>query len=268
MTQPEIHEVETSEESVELVPVPVGEPDQQIATAKQYPRSITRFRREALSLACLDEDTAGDCLYALPRAGKTIEGPSVRFAEILLYAWGNARAEAEVIEEGATHLTAQGTFFDLERNVAIRKKVKRRITDKHGRRYNEDMIGTTGNAAISIALRNVTFVGIPKALWRSIYEAARKASIGEAGTLTQTRQKMLDHFGKMGVSPEKLFARLGVVGIEDIKEDQVITMRGLANAIKDGEASIEDVFNPRAAADPVETPDLNARLKQRAEEKA
>lgn len=246
--------------------------DVQVATAKKYPRSVARFRKEAEALATLDEETAGECMYALPRAGKTIEGPSARFAEILLYSWGNSRAEAQVIEEGKTHVKAQGTFYDLERNVAVRKIVARRITDRQGRRFNDDMVGTTGNAACSIALRNAVFAGVPKAIWKQIYQKARQASIGKAGTLTQSRQKLMDHFAKMGVTAEKVYAFLGVQGIEDIGEDQVITMRGVANAIRDGEATVEDTFSPRVVNGGASsgTPDLNSRLaeKGKAEPKA
>ena len=252
---------EPESESVEVAEIPRDAMvDNQISTAKRYPRSITKFRKEAMSLACLDEETAGECMYAVPRDGKTIEGPSTRLAEILLYSWGNSRAEARVIEEGATHIKSEGTFYDLERNVAIRKVVTRRITKKDGRRYSEDMIATTGNAANSIALRNAVFAGIPKAIWKNIYIQARLASLGKAGTLTQTRQKLIDYFGKMGVVPEKIFALLGVEGLEDIKEDQLITMRGLATAIKDGEASVEETFSPRATG-LGDAPDLNERLK-------
>jgi hypothetical protein len=251
-------------DEVSVIQLPaVGEFTDQVSIAKKYPRSVTRFRKEAESLSCLDEETAGECMYAVPREGKTIEGPSARFAEILLYSWGNSRAEAVVIEEGATHVKAQGTFYDLERNVAVRKIVSRRITKRDGRRYSDDMVGTTGNAACSIALRNAVFAGIPKAIWKAIYDKSRLASIGRAGTLTQSRQKALDHFSKMGVAPEKVFALLGVEGIEDIKEDQVITMRGIANAIKDGEATVEETFSPRATGS-ASTPDLNSRIKEKA----
>jgi hypothetical protein len=260
----EVHEPNDDSEETALIQVLPNDAmvDVQVATAKKYPRSVTRFRKEAESLSCLDEETAGECMYALPRGGKSIEGPSARFAEIILYSWGNSRAEAVVIEEGATHVKAQGTFYDLERNVAVRKIVSRSITDRNGRRYNADMIGTTGNAACSIALRNAVFAGIPKAIWKAIYDKSRLASIGKAGTLTQSRQKALDHFSKMGVTPEKVFALLGVEGIEDIKEDQVITMRGIANAIKDGEATVEETFSPRATGS-ASTPDLNSRIKER-----
>lgn len=242
--------------------------DMQIATAKMYPRAISRFRKEAEALALLDEQTAGECFYALPRSGKTIEGPSARFAEIVLYAWGNARADADIVAEDDTHITAQGTFFDLERNVAIRVRVKRRITDKHGRRYNEDMVGVTSNAGISIALRNAVFKGIPKALWKPIYEKARRASLGEGGTLQQKREQAFEWFRKLGVEPERVLAVLGVGGIEDVKEDELITLRGLANSIKEGETTIEETFPRPGSVDTGANRELNEALQRKAEAQA
>lgn len=261
--KPEVNEIEPEE--IVGVPALVGDSDvaAQVTTAKTYPRSVSKFRKEAHDLACLDQDTAGECMYAVPRSGKSIEGPSARFAEIILYAWGNSRAEAKVIDEGPIYVTAEGTFYDVERNVAVRKTVKRRITNKRRERYSDDLIVMTGNAASSIALRNAIFAGIPKALWKNIYEEARLASIGKAGTLTQTRQKMLEHFSKMGITPEQLFGLLDIDGLEDIKEDQLITLRGTANALKEGTVTVEELFNPR---DDNETPDLNERLKKEAEE--
>lgn len=263
----EFHERD-DEAGVEIIPMPAsdGMVDVQIATAKRFPRSIARFRKEAEALALLDEETAGECIYALPRSGKVIEGPSARFAEVLMFAWGNARAEAEVIDEGQTHISARGSFFDMERNVAVRKTIKRRITDSKGRRYNEDMIGVTGNAANSIAMRNAVFAGIPKALWKPIYERARLASLGQGGTLTQKRQQLVEWFGKMAVTPEQVCSLVGVEGIEDVKEDQLITLRGFANAIKDGEIKVEDLLNSRdtGAAAATATGDLRERVRQRA----
>ncbi len=261
----ELHMASEAEEEtgVELAPLPAGDVmiDSQIATAKRYPRSIARFRKSAEELATYDEETAGECFYALKRSGKVIEGPSARFAEILLYSWGNARADAEVVEVGEKTLTSQGTFFDLERNVAIRKKVERRITDSHNRRYSDDMITVTGNAANSIALRNVVFAGVPKALWKQIYLKARRVAIGDAGSMAQTRQKLVEHFGKMGVESEKVFAYLGVHGIEDIGEDQIILMRGLANAIRDSEITVEEAFAPERPARGARS-DINERLQE------
>lgn len=218
--------------------------DVQVATAKQFPRSVDKSLKEAFTLATLDEETAASMLYALPRGGKAIEGPSARLAEVMAYSWGNLRADADIVAEDKTHVTAMGTCFDLEKNVAIRVRVKRRITDSKGKRYNEDMIGVTSNAAISIALRNAVFKVVPRTFVDRIYAEARRASLGKGGTMAQKRQAAMDWFAKLAVKPEEVYAVLGVRGLDDIGEDQLITLRGLKNAIKDGETTVEAVFRP------------------------
>ena len=131
-----------------------SEIDQQIATAHKYPRSIKRFRDEAQAMVTLNEKVASECIYALPRDNKVIEGPSARFAEVVASAWGNSRAGARVVSDQGDFVTAQGVFHDLERNVAITYEVQRRIVNKQGVRFKAGMIGVTANAACSVALRN------------------------------------------------------------------------------------------------------------------
>ena len=50
-----------------------AEIDTQITTAKRFPRSIKKFRDEALTLATYDEKIAGSCYYTLKRGGKQID---------------------------------------------------------------------------------------------------------------------------------------------------------------------------------------------------
>ena len=67
-----------------------AEIDTQISTAKAYPRSLTKFRDNALSMATFSEDIAAACTYALPRGGSKLEGPSIRLAEIVAAEIGRA----------------------------------------------------------------------------------------------------------------------------------------------------------------------------------
>jgi hypothetical protein len=230
--------------------------DIQIATAKQYPRSIAKSLKEAMTLATLDEETAGSMFYSLKRSGKLIPGPSVRLAEVMSYAWGNLRVDADIVAEDKTMVTAMGTCFDLEKNVAVRIRVKRRITDSKGKRYNDDMIGVTSNAAIAIALRNAVFKVVPRSFVNRIYNAAKQASLGK-GTIAEKRENSLEWFGRQGVKPEQVYELLGVQGIDDLGEDQLIALRGLKTAIKDGETTIDATFR---AAKVGGAADLNAAL--------
>lgn len=231
-----------------------AEINQQIATAKRYPRSVKAFLNEALQMATLNERVAQECIYALPRDGKTIEGPSARLAEIIACAWGNSRAGARVVDDRGDFVTAQGVFHDLERNVAITYEVQRRITDKNGRRFKPDMIGVTANAACSIALRNAILKGVPKAFWSEIYDQARKVALGDSQTLANRRARALAALQKFGATPEMVFAKLGVSGEVDITLDHLAVLFGIATALKDGDTTVEDAFAadgaPATAAKP------------------
>ena len=231
-----------------LEPQPIaqlgGEVDVQIATAKRYPRSIKAFKEQAMMMATFDEATAAGCFYSLPRGGKPIEGPSARLAEIVLSAWGNVRADARVVATEEKEIVAEAMTWDLEKNVAIRVQVRRRITGKNGQRFNDDMITVTGNAACAIALRNSVFKVIPNVFTNSIYHAARKAAIGDIKTIAASRADMVEYFGKMGVTPDRVFAAVGKANIEEIGLDELATLKGVATAIKDNEFTVDDAFPP------------------------
>jgi hypothetical protein len=239
-----------------------AEIDQQITTAKKYPRSVEKFLRNSRSLATLNPQTAMACNYALPRDGKMIEGPSARLAEIIASQWGNCRYGARIVAEDAQFVTAQGVFHDLEHNSFVTFEVKRRITKTNGTRYGADMIGVTSNAACSIALRNAVFKGVPKAVWDPVYLASRQTAAGDIETLATRRENMLNEFKKLGVKREEVYKVLGVTGMADLGLDEMLTLGGLFTAIKDGDTTVDAVFHRKhdGATTSGEESDLNREL--------
>lgn len=222
-----------------------SEVDMQIATAKQYPRDIQAALNRIQTLATLDEETAGDCFYTLRRGngGQVIEGLSVRFAEIIAGAWGNLRAQARIIGNDGRTITAQGVCHDLETNFAVSVEVKRRITDKNGKTYNEDMQVMTGNAACAIAFRNAVLKVVPKSVTKRIIEQVKQVAIGKAMDLETSRARMLSYYGKLGVNQAALFSYLGVKRVGDIDAQMIFELRGLANALKEGTTTIAETFS-------------------------
>lgn len=219
-----------------------SEIDMQIATAHKYPRSITQFRRDVMDMVTISEQVAQECIYALPRDGKMIEGPSARFAEVVASAWGNGRAGARVVSDQGDFVTAQGVYHDLQKNVAITYEVQRRITGKNGRRFSADMIGVTANAACSIALRNAILKGVPKAFWADMYEGARRTAMGDVKTLPTRRAEAFKALQSYGVSKEQVLAKLGLAGEADIGQEQLLALRGILTAIKEGDTTPESAF--------------------------
>lgn len=243
----ETHDVEVLQVSntESLAALTRSEIDVQVATAHQYPRNLAKVLNNIETLATMDEDVAGSCFYTLRRQGKVIEGPSVRMAEIIASSWGNLRVQARIIGNDGKMITAQGVCHDLESNYATSTEVKRRITDKNGRTFSEDMQVVTGNAACAIAMRNALFKVVPAALVKRVIDKAKKVSLGESMTLETSRAKMLQYFGTIGVSERQIFDYLSVDKVDEIDIDMVVELRGLATAIKEGTTSVKEAFLPK-----------------------
>lgn len=222
-----------------------SEIDVQIATAKQYPRNLAQVLNNIETLATLDEETAESCFYVLRRQGKVLEGPSVRFAEIVASSYGNIRVAARIISNDGKKIVAQGICHDLESNYAVSSDVTRRITNKDGKTFSEDMQVVTGNAAMAIAMRNAIFKVVPSAIFKRIIAKAKQVSLGQSLSLQEMRSKMMSYFKTIGVEEKQIFDYLSVTKADEIDIDMVVELRGLANAIKEGTTTLKDAFEPK-----------------------
>lgn len=243
-------------EGAALAVITSTEIDRQVATARQYPRKVKQCLEELRALVTSSEEVALECFYTLERKEKDKEtgrssikfivGPSVRFAELLVYCWTNLRVAVRIVEEGAEFLTAQGIAHDLERNNAVSAEVRRRITTSQGHRYGADMIGVTGAAASSIAWRNAVFDLIPPAVWRSCYEAARAKAVGDKKTLSERIAAAIGIFVKAGAVEAQIYPALGIAGKDELTEDHLILLRGLWTRVRDKEIDAAKIFAPEA----------------------
>lgn len=234
-------QVEVVQES-SLSMITKAEIDIQISTAKAYPRSLKMFFDRAMSMATISEDVAASCNYALPRGDKSLEGPTVRLAEIVCSSYGNIRAGARVIANDGKTVTAQGVCHDLETNYSVSVEVKRRITDRNGKTYNEDMQVVTGNAACAVAYRNAVFKVVPSALVNDIYEKTKEVARGTMETLVKRRDKTLTYLRTLKVTDAQICDVLQIKKVEDIDLDKLETLRGMCTLIKNGESTVKDLF--------------------------
>lgn len=232
-----------------------AEVDQQIATAKKYPRVISKVLADVIELATLNEEGAASMIYEKPQGGDTIQGASIRFAELLAQSWGNARTGARTVHVDLTEkfVEAEGIFHDLQTNLAISRRVRRSIRKRNGDVFSEDMILTVANAAGSIALRNAILGGIPKPVWSQAYEAAKQVVRGELGTLAKRRAAALNYLKTKGVEPARALAAIGITNEADMTLDHMASLRVRVSSIQGGEP-IDEMFPPiGAAAAPAKT---------------
>ncbi len=230
-----------------------AEISQQVATAKRYPRrSDKAISTEIMSRATLDEETAAECCYSLPRAGKDIVGPSVRFAELVFASYGNMRAGARFVEIDTkdplrSAVIIEGVCIDMQMNNGQTVPVRRSITGKKGV-FNADMTNIAFSAGAAIARREAILKTVPKSIWGAAWKGVLAVLQGDQKTLAARRRSSIEAFAKMGVEAERVFAALDVTGEEAITLEHMPRLIGMWTALRDGTETIDSLFKPAGPA--------------------
>lgn len=105
------------------------------------------------------------------------------------------------------------------------------------------MIGTTGAAAAGIAFRNAVLKGIPKMFWLPLYEKALENAKPAEKDIAERRKQALAAFTKLDVPEEAILQVLGVKTVSKIGADELVTLRGIYNAIREGTSTAAEAFS-------------------------
>lgn len=225
--------------------------DQQIATARKYPRDENTAVDKAIRLATYSSKIAQSCIYFRPVGKKDgvqtfVVGPSIRLAEVLKTSWGNLRLATRVIGEQDGNIHVQAGCHDLESNVFETNEVAKSITGRNGR-YSESMTQVVIGAASKIALRNVIFSIIPKAYVEQIMDACKEEIVGTDENRTDLMKALAKAFGEMGVTEDMLMSAVDQKEYPAGSNDEVVFLIGLHNAIKDGICSVDECFGKQSS---------------------
>lgn len=218
--------------------------DIQVSTANAYPRKLSRVAAEIRDLVTITPEAAAGCVYTLPRDGKAITGPSIRLAEILFSSWGNCTGGSRITEvnKAEGYVEAEGAFWDLQKNAKTVRRFRRRITNKQGKVFSDDMIIVTGQAAGSIAFRNAVLGGIPRAIWNEAYEAAEAVIRGTVKTLGERHDASMKVLQAFGFTADDVYKVLGIGGRQEFTLDHIVTLTGLYTTLKDGATTKEQIM--------------------------
>lgn len=228
--------------------------DKDVMTAKAFPRDVRQCVKNIELTISMSPEVAASCYYTLPRAGKTITGPSIRLAEICSSFWGNMQSGTRVISNNGKSVVVEGWCLDLETNAKVSHEICRSIVTKDGKPYSTDMQNTTIAAASAIAFRNVVFKTIPKIF---IDQALQKAMALAVMTSNQEefekkRQAMFESLERLGVCAEKVFSFFGKSCIQEFDLEDMKAIYGTRTSIKEGMIKADEAFIiPESNADKI-----------------
>ena len=221
--------------------------DSQVATAKRYPRNLTRVKENSIKIACMDKETAESCRYAKPVGNKNVVGASVHLARIVCQQYGNIRVQQRIKLIDSKTIVAEAVAFDMETNYAVCVEARRSILDKFGMRYKESVIETNAMAILAIAERNAILKVVPKSIIDTVYNEAFRFANGDLSDnakLIIARDKAFEFFkNEYAATEDEVVSCLGLKTKEAIKPEHIVDLRGYMQSLKDKEITVEELFN-------------------------
>lgn len=214
--------------------------------AKRFPRDQMAAYNRILK-SCQRKTLAEQALYAYPRGGQTITGPSIRLAEALAQNWGNLSFGIVELEQRDGESVMQSYCLDLETNCRQEKTfvVKHERDTKAGRRAltdNRDIYEMTANQGAR-RLRACILGIIPGDIVDAALDECEKTLKGQTKEpLIDRVRGMLAAFETLGVNQEMLEARLRHK-LEVTLETELVNLRKIYTSIKDGASAREDWFS-------------------------
>lgn len=226
----------------------------QVMVARACPRDETRSL-ESMLAACKRKGMAENAMYAYPKGDQTVTGPSIRLAEVMARAWGNVEFGIREIEVDADGSLVEAFCWDMESNtrrtITFRVKHARYSKSRGLQKVSDprDIYEIMANFAAR-RLRACILAVIPDDVQEACVAQVVKTLEGDSsgGGLAERVAKMAAAFDGLGVSLDDLesFMRHG---IDATTEVELVRLRGVFTAIKDG-AATPDRYFPRLAAKP------------------
>jgi len=222
--------------------------------ARQFRRD-PEWCKQNMLLECQRPELAQAAQYEYPKGDTVVKGPSIRLVEVLARHWGNLDFGVNEIEaqDGSTLIKAFA--WDLESNVYDEKtfSVKHERSTKKGtykitdERDIYEMVANKGARRKRACLLSVLPGWYVDAAIDAC-EATLKASLTQGKSMEEVRGAIVSAFAEFGITPEQITEKTGR-DVDKLTDNDVVKLRHLYSAIKDGFVKAADAFGAAPEAE-------------------
>lgn len=213
--------------------------------AQKFPRNQMQCYNAIIN-ACKRPTLAEQAMYAYPRGGTLVTGPSIRLAEAMAQNWKNLDFGIEEISQQNGVSVAKAYCRDLENNIYSSKTFyvkherhsKKGITKLTDPREIYELVANQG----ARRLRACILAIIPGDVVESAVARCKETLNSSDVPLSERVKKMVLLFDEQGVKVEHLEKRLGH-NLDAIIATELVTLTTIYKSLKDGMASREDFFD-------------------------
>lgn len=205
--------------------------------AKRFPRDPS-LSADRILAECQRKTLAERALYAFPRGGTTVTGPSIRLAESLARNWGNIDAGYIVLEERNNESVVMAYAWDLETNTRDSKVFNvphRRDTNQGAKVLTDarDIYEVVANQAAR-RKRSCILAVIPgDVVDMALRQCELTLKSGNKTPIEERIRNMVECFAEFDVTPEQLRGFIGK-NVEAFDENDLVKLVSVYRSIKDG----------------------------------
>ena len=215
--------------------------------AKRFPRD-ENFAIARIAQTCQRKGLAEKAIYSYPKGGQNVTGPSIRLAEAIAQSWGNIQSGVVELEQRPGESVCMSYCWDLETNTRDTKifTVSHSIQTKKGAKMLTDPREIYEHVANQGARRKRACIlaVIPKDVVDSAMEACQRTlASGTKEPLIDRLRKMVNVFQTELSVPLESIERYMGYKLDSFTEMDMVTLRGVYTAIKDGASKREDYFD-------------------------
>lgn len=224
--------------------------------ARQFPRDPD-MSLQAVLQECQRKDLAEAAQYEFPRGDSVVKGPSIRLVEVLARHWGNIMSGITEVDVQGDTTTIKCFAWDLETNASDEKtfSVKHERSTKKGsyrltdERDIYEMVANKGARRKRACLLAVMPGWYVDAALEECDKALSDSLTKSGESLEEIIEKTVNAFAGFGITPEQISAKLNKA-TDKLSKNDIVKLRHLYSAIKDGFVKPADAFGIAPAADP------------------
>lgn len=219
--------------------------------ARQFPRDPEWSLQSAMK-ECKRKELAEAAQYEFPKGDSVVKGPSIRLVEVLARHWGNITSGVDEIESKDGETTIKSYAWDLETNVSDSKtftvKHERSVGRGDNRRIKKltderdiyEMVANKGARRKRACLLSVLPGWYVDAAVAACEETLKK-SLTDGKSMEEVISSIVTAFSEFDISPAQIEDKLGKP-VESLSKNDVVKLRHLYSAIKDGFVKPGDAF--------------------------
>jgi len=237
---------------VEQMPVPtdngraIAEVRSSIAAAREWRRNENSAIL-SINETCKRKSLAEKAMYAYPRGGKLVTGPSIRLAEVIARAWGNISYGIREVSKTPLETTFEAYCHDLETNVKssriFSQKHERYTRNKGSQRLTDDrdiyeLVANQATRRLRACILQVIPIDVVE---DAIEQCETTLRTGAKTPIKDRIKKLIIAFNDYQINEEMIENRIGHK-VSVINEIELIDLGKIYSSIRDGMSKREDWF--------------------------